>query len=71
MVSHEKTRTGSENMEPNSKAIAPKVAAGGLAGSLSIILVYALSEAGVTLPPEVASALTVVISFIGGYLKSS
>lgn len=52
-----------------SKAINPKVAAGGAAGAASVVLVYVLGELGVHLPPEVASAVTVLLSVAAGYLK--
>ena len=48
----------------------PKVAAGGAAGAASIILVYTLTTLGVAVPAEVASALTVLISFAAAYLKA-
>lgn len=47
----------------------PKVVAGGVAGATSIVLVYLLGEAGIVLPNEVAQAMTVLITFIGSYLK--
>ncbi len=45
----------------------PKVAAGGLAGALSLIILWGVSF-GVTVPPEVAAAFTSVLAFIGGWL---
>jgi hypothetical protein len=47
----------------------PKVAAGTTAGAASIVLVWLLGEAGVTVPAEVASALTVLLSSAAAYLK--
>lgn len=47
----------------------PKVAAGGAAGAASIVLVWALAQAGVEIPPEVASALTTLLSFGAAYMK--
>jgi hypothetical protein len=45
-----------------------KVGAGALAGALSVIIVWALGEfAGWTIPPEVASAGTVVLTFLTSY----
>ena len=45
-----------------------KVSAGGIAGALSIILVWALKAYGHTeLPPEVASGVTTLISFATSY----
>ena len=49
--------------------VAPKVAAGGVAGALTVVLVFVLTQVGVELPPEVASALTTLISFAAGYIK--
>ena len=46
-----------------------KVAAAGTAGAASIVLVWLLGQAGVEVPAEVASALTTLIAFAGGYLK--
>lgn len=47
-----------------------KVAAGGAAGALTVVLVWALGAAGVDIPAEVASALTVLLSTAAAYLKS-
>ena len=50
-------------------SIAPttKVAAGGVAGALTVLVVWILGLLHETVPPEVASALTVIISFITSY----
>jgi len=47
-------------------SIAPttKVAAGGAAGALTVLVVWILGLYHVSVPPEVASAITVLISFI-------
>lgn len=47
-----------------------KVAAGGAAGALTVVLVWILGALGVDMPPEVASALTVLLSTGAAYLKS-
>lgn len=47
----------------------PKVVAGGVAGAASMVLVYTLGELGVSVPAEVASALTTLIAFAASYLK--
>ena len=47
----------------------PKVAAGGAAGAASIVIVYIAGQCGLEIPAEVASAIAVVIGFIGGYAK--
>ena len=49
----------------------PKVAAGGIAGVLTILVVYAAGLAGLEVPGEVSSAFTVLVSFIAGYAKSA
>lgn len=49
----------------------PKVAAGTTAGAASIVLVWLLGQAGVSVPPEVASAITTLLAFAGGYLKAA
>ena len=51
--------------------IHPKVQYAGLAGAVTIIIVTLLSIFSITLPPEAASALTMVLSFLAGYLKSA
>lgn len=50
-------------------AVHPKVAAAGAAGAVTIILVWAVSLAGVDVPPEVASAVTTLLAFAAGYIK--
>lgn len=47
-----------------------KVASGGLAGALTVIVVYVLGLLGADLPPEVASALTVLIGTGTAYIKT-
>lgn len=48
----------------------PKIAASGIAGALTVVIVYVLSLVGVNVPTEVAAALTVIIAFAAGYLRS-
>jgi hypothetical protein len=48
----------------------PKVVAGGAAGSVTVMLVWIAGMYGIDVPPEVASAFTVLVSFAAGYLKS-
>ncbi len=45
-----------------------KVAAAGVAGALTIVLVYFAGLAGLEVPPEVASAVTALLAFSAGYL---
>lgn len=50
--------------------LAPKVRAASLAGAISVLIVWAAAYAGVTIPPEVASAFSTVLAFAAGYLKN-
>ena len=49
----------------------PKVAASGVAGAFTIIVVYAAKLAGLDVPDYVAQAFTVLVAGCAGYLKSS
>lgn len=49
----------------------PKVAAGGLAAGVTIILVWVAQMLGLDVPPEVASAFTAVVSAVAGYVKAA
>lgn len=51
--------------------IHPKVAAAGIAGAATIIIVWIAETVGLSIPPEVASAFTALIAFGAGYWKSS
>lgn len=55
----------------NQSSAAPteKVAAAGIAGSLTVLLVWLAGQAGIEVPPEVASAVTTLVAFVAGYLK--
>ena len=50
--------------------IHPKVAAGSLAGAITIIIVFVAEKLGLEVPAEVASAFTVILSFAAGYMKN-
>ncbi|WP_439946520.1 hypothetical protein [Streptomyces sp. BBFR109] len=45
-----------------------KVAAAGIGGSVSIVLIWMLNQLGIDMPVEVASAITAIVSFLAGYL---
>ena len=45
-----------------------KMATVGVAGSITVMVVWAVSHFGVQVPAEVASAFTTLISFAGGWL---
>jgi putative flippase GtrA len=59
-----------ERQPINQPSMAPttKVAAGGVTGALTVLVVWILGLLHVPVPPEVASALTVIISFVTSYL---
>jgi len=52
-----------------------KVAAGGLAGALSAVIVYVLNQYVVPsekpIPAEIASLLTTILSFVTGYVTKA
>lgn len=45
-----------------------KVTAGGVGGAGAVVVIYIMSLLGVALTPEVASAITVLVSFVLSYL---
>lgn len=47
----------------------PKVAAGGIAGAITILIVAALAAFGIVLDPVAASALSTLIAFGAAWLK--
>lgn len=56
-----------ENLQPQ-----PKVVAGGLAGAVTVLVVWGLKQfAGVDLPADAAAALTVIVSTVASYLTSN
>lgn len=44
-----------------------KVASGGFAGAVSVLLVWGLNSAGIEVPAEAAAALTSVVTFAVAY----
>jgi hypothetical protein len=53
------------------KAPVRKITAGALAGAISIVLLFVLNTTILSthpIPPEVASAITVILTFIVGYI---
>ena len=44
-----------------------KVAAGGTAGAVTVVLVYILSRFNIPVPAEVGSAITVIFTFVASY----
>lgn len=52
-----------------SAAPTPKVVAVGVTGAASVLLLWLLSQFGVTMPPEVAAAVAVLLAAGAGYIK--
>jgi protein-S-isoprenylcysteine O-methyltransferase Ste14 len=46
-----------------------KVAAGGAAGAVTVLLVFIAGQFGLEVPPEAAAALTTLLAFAAGWLK--
>lgn len=46
-----------------------KVQAAGAAGASTVLLVWVLAQAGVSMPPEVAAAVTTLLATAAGYLR--
>jgi hypothetical protein len=57
-----------ETYDQVSTAPTNKVAAAGIGGSLSVVLVWVAGMFGVEVPAEVASAITTIVAFFAGYL---
>lgn len=47
-----------------------KIQAAGVSGAASIVIIWVLAQLGVEMPPEVAAAVTTILSVGAGYLKS-
>lgn len=46
-----------------------KVKAGGLAGTVTLLIVIVLGQFGVEVPPEAAAAITTLLGFLAAYFK--
>ena len=49
----------------------PKTTAAGIAGAVTLVIVFILSQLGVEIPADVAAAVTTIIAFAAAYLKSA
>ena len=54
-----------------SKMPTTKVAAAGIGGAVTTLVVWGLQAFGVEVPPEAAVAIGALAAFIAGYLKSA
>lgn len=57
-----------KHMAENSKVPDRKVGAGALAGAVMVIGVFTAEQLGTQIPPEVASAMTTLLTFGVSYL---
>jgi putative flippase GtrA len=59
-------------LRKSNKLPSRKVTAGGLAGALSIIVVWIVNQStGTNIPPQVASAITTILTFLASYMIPS
>jgi uncharacterized membrane protein len=49
----------------------PKTTAAGIAGAVTLVIVFVLGQLGVEVPADVAAAVTTIIAFAAAYLKSA
>jgi len=49
----------------------PKLAAGGIAGAVTTLILWVVTLAGITAPPEVAGAITTIIGVAVAYFVPS
>lgn len=49
----------------------PKTTAAGIAGAVTLVIVFVLGRLGVEIPADVAAAVTTIIAFAAAYLKSA
>jgi hypothetical protein len=47
-----------------------KVTAAGIGGAITAVLVWILGVYGTVIPPDVASAITTIVSFAAGYIRA-
>lgn len=52
------------------KGIQPKVAAAGIAGAVTTLIITGAAMAGFDISPEVAAALATIVAFAAGYIKT-
>ncbi len=52
------------------KGVQPKVAAAGIAGAITTLIITGAAMAGLDISPEVAAALATIVAFAAGYIKT-
>jgi hypothetical protein len=48
-----------------------KTSAAGIAGAVTLVIVFVLGQLGVEIPADVAAAATTIIAFAAAYLRSA
>jgi|694.fasta_scaffold01820_29 hypothetical protein len=49
----------------------PKLKASAAAAAVTLVIVFVLGELGVDVPADVATAVTLILSVVAGYVKSA
>ena len=49
----------------------PKVSAAAIAGAVTLVIVFTLTQFGVAVPADVASALTIIVACVVAYAKDA
>lgn len=49
----------------------PKTTAAGVAGAVTLVIVFVLGQLGVEIPADVAAAVVTIIAFAAAYLKGA
>jgi putative flippase GtrA len=62
--------TNRDDEAPASAAPTSKVVTGGVAGAVTVLVVWGCSLAGLDVPAPVAAAFTTLVSFAASYLKT-
>ena len=60
--------TGNRNTGQPTATPTRKVAGGGIAGAITVLLVWLYNQYVGELPPEIASAITTIVSFVAAYV---
>lgn len=63
------TAAAASSKTQSALTVYPKTAASGLGGSITVVVLYCLDAVwGITAPPEVAAAVTAIVSTLCAYL---
>ncbi len=48
----------------------PKISAAAIGAAATLVIVFVAAKLGLVIPPEVASAATLIVAVVAGYVKS-